>query len=373
MPPLAGRLDACYAGHGDRPVAFEMASSLRSVARNERMARRGPRTRVEAMKKHRILSIDGGGIKGVFPISFLSEIEKTLKLQSVGNYFDLIAGTSVGGIIALGLGLGLSAGELAEFFVKEGPVLFPPHGFSSRALRLFLGTEKYKPDHLERALAKAFGSKILADSRVRLVIPAFDATCADIHIYKTAHHRRLETDYHLKAVEVAMATAAAPTYFPAYDSKHSITLVDGGIWANNPTAIAVVEGVTVLGWSGDEIDVLSLGCTEETIDFKEKGHGRFFWFRRAMQASMRGQSRAALGTARHLTGRDKKMENIFRVDPSVAPGRFSLDDAKGIGDLQGFAYDQARKSLPDIKSRFFETEAEPFDSLRRDRVVGASA
>jgi len=96
-----------------------------------------------------------------------------------------------------------------------------------------------------------------------------------IHIYKTAHHERLGMDYRLTAVEVAMATAAAPTYFPAYDSQHCITLVDGGIWANNPVAFAVVEGISVLGWNADEIDVLSLGCTEETIDFKQKGQR---WF-----------------------------------------------------------------------------------------------
>ncbi|MGA8231444.1 MAG: hypothetical protein WB795_08185 [Candidatus Acidiferrales bacterium] len=58
--------------------------------------------------------------------------------------------------------------------------------------------------------------------------------------------------------------AAAPTYFPGYDSSHYITLVDGGIWANNPVAVAVVEAVSVLGWSKNEIDVLSIGCTEET-------------------------------------------------------------------------------------------------------------
>src|ERR1700723_902226 len=170
------------------------------------------RSRAKRMKRRRILSIDGGGIKGVFPASFLAEIEKTLNLKFIGNYFDLIAGTSVGGIIALGLGLGLTACNLADFFVKEGPAIFPRNGFSKSALRLFLGTPKYKPDRLERALQKQFDSKILADSRVRLVIPAFDATCADIHIYKTAHDQRFETDYNLKAVEVAMATAAAPTY-----------------------------------------------------------------------------------------------------------------------------------------------------------------
>jgi patatin-like phospholipase/acyl hydrolase len=314
--------------------------------------------------KKRILSIDGGGIKGVFPISFLAEIESALRLKSVANYFDLIAGTSVGGIIALGLGLGLTAQEMADFFVKQGPGIFPHHAIPTSTLRLLWGHERYKPDRLREALQKVFGAKTLAESRVRLLIPSFDATQADIHIYKTAHHERLGMDYRLTAVEVAMATAAAPTYFPAYDSKHCITLVDGGIWANNPTVFAVVEGITLLGWQGSEIDVLSLGCTEGTIDFKQKGHGGLFWVRRAIEAAMRGQSRSAIGMARHLTGRDRGLENIVRVNPSVAANRFSLDGVKGIQDLRGFGYSQARHALPEIKERFFSVEAEPFISMK---------
>jgi patatin-like phospholipase/acyl hydrolase len=317
------------------------------------------------MKKHRILSIDGGGIKGVFPAQFLAEIEAALSLRPIGHYFDLIAGTSVGGIIALGLGLGLTAQQLANFFANEGPAVFPARPFPTNLLRLFLGGEKYKPDHLKHLLQGVFGSKILADSRARLLIPAFDATSADIHIFKTAHHRRLEMDYTLAAVDVAMATAAAPTYFPAFDSKNCITLVDGGIWANNPVAIAVVEGITVLGWNGDEIDVLSIGCTEEAIDFRKRGHGGLFWLLRAFQAAVRGQSRSALGMARHLTGRDRGLENIVRVSPDVDRRRFSMDAACGIDELRGLAHSEARKALPELKGRFFEAEAEPFRSPKR--------
>ncbi len=314
--------------------------------------------------RKRILSIDGGGIKGVFPVSLLAEIESALSLKSVANYFDLIAGTSVGGIIALGLGIGLTAQQMAAFFVNEGPHIFPRSLFPTSTLRLLCGMERYKPDDLRRALENIFGSKTLADSRVRLLIPSFDATKADIHIYKTAHHERLGMDYRLSAVEVAMATAAAPTYLPAYDSKHCITLVDGGLWANNPISLAVVEAITLLGWHVDELDVLSIGCTEETIDFKKKGHGGVFWVRRAIEAAMRGQSRSSLGMAMHLTGRDRGLDKILRINPAVAAGRFSLDEAKGIEELRGFGYSEARHTLPLVKTRFFDAEAEPFMSKR---------
>src|SRR4051812_37500122 len=222
------------------------------------------------MSQFRILSIDGGGIKGVFPASFLAEVENTLGINSVAQYFDLIAGTSVGGILALGLGLGFTARQLKDFLVSLGPDVFPQA--RSATLRLLLGFDRYDPGPLRIALSELFGEKTLGESCARLLIPSFDATKADIHIYKTAHSKRLMMDYKVEAVQVAMATAAAPTYFPAYESDKSLTLVDGGVWGNNPVALAVVEAMTLLGQDPGNIDVLSLGCTNEPMDFKAGHH-----------------------------------------------------------------------------------------------------
>jgi uncharacterized protein len=312
----------------------------------------------------RILSVDGGGIKGVFPISFLAEVESALGLASIANYFDLIAGTSIGGIISLGLGLGLTAVEMAGFVAKQGPRIFPHQFLSTSRIRFLCGRDRYKVEHLSKALEQTFKTKTLADSKVRLLIPSFDATKGDIHIFKTAHNARLGIDYRLSAVEVGLATAAAPTYFAGYDSAKHITLVDGGLWANDPVALAVVEGITLLGWKSEEIHVLSIGCTQEAVDFKQTGHSALFWARRAIEASIRGQSRSAQGMARHLTGRDKGVENIVRIDPVVAAKRFALDGSTGIQDLQGLAHTEARNALPEIKDRFFSVEAEPFISLK---------
>lgn len=91
-----------------------------------------------------------------------------------------------------------------------------------------------------------------------------------------------------------MATAAAPTYFPAYDSTNRISLVDGGVWANNPVALAVVEAITILRQSPREVDVLSVGCTQETVDYRERRHVGWFWLRRGIFAAMHGQSQSAL-------------------------------------------------------------------------------
>jgi uncharacterized protein len=134
------------------------------------------------MNRCRILSIEGGGIKGVFPVSLLAEIESALGIDSVANYSDLIAGTSVGGIIALGLGIGLTARKMADFFVSEGPKIFPRYLIPSLIRLLFTGRDRYRPEHLRKALENVFKSRTLSESRVRLLIPAFDATNADIHM-----------------------------------------------------------------------------------------------------------------------------------------------------------------------------------------------
>jgi len=315
------------------------------------------------MSRFKILSIDGGGLKGVFPASLLAEIERALGLKSVAEHFDLIAGKSVGGILALGLGLGRSASELEEFLVGLGPGVFPPA--RQVTLRLALGLTRYDPKPLRVALEGIFEKKTLADSSVRLLVPSFDACKPDIHIFKTAHSKRLMMDYKVEAVEVAMATAAAPTYFPAYDSSKHMVLVDGAVWANNPVALAVVEAITLLQNSPEDVDVLSIGCTEEAVDFKQRWHGGFFWLRRGFFAAMQGQSQSALGMARHLTGRDKGADRIMRINPTVAAKRFSLDGAKGIRELQGFGYSEARNSMPYVRDRFFSEKCAPFVSLHR--------
>jgi len=257
----------------------------------------------------------------------------------------------------------MAARDMTEFLVTLGPGVFP-HG-NTPSLRLLLGFDRYDPGPLRRALAELFGKKTLAESQVRLLIPSFDASKADIHIYKTAHSKRLMMDYRVEAVEVAMATAAAPTYFPAYESDKNLTLVDGGVWGNNPVALAVVEAITLLRQDPDNIDVLSLGCTDEPIDFKAGWHTGLYWLRRAIFAAIRGQSRSALGMAMHLTGRDKGADRVLRIDETVRTNRFRLDGSKEIKELRGLGYSAARHALPYVHERFFAEPCESFVSLHK--------
>jgi patatin-like phospholipase/acyl hydrolase len=214
------------------------------------------------MKK--ILCIDGGGIKGAFAASFLKTIEETNN-KSIVDYFDLIVGTSTGGIIALGLGLGLPASEMLSFYEYHGKRIFRRSLPLVAAIRHFL-IAKYSDRELKDSLQEVFGERRLGESKCRLVIPSANLDTGEVHVYKTSHHPRFERDYKELAVEVALATSAAPTYFPEHLTRAGTPLIDGGIWANNPLTVAAVEALGVLKWPADDIRVLSIGCTTTPFD-----------------------------------------------------------------------------------------------------------
>jgi hypothetical protein len=108
-----------------------------------------------------------------------------------------------------------------------------------------------------------------------MLIPAWNPVAQSVYIYKTAHHSRFSTDYKSLIVDVALATSAAPTYFQQHMTKESIGLIDGGIWANNPIAVAVTEAIGILKWPADELFILSLGCLDEAYTLpKAAGIGR---------------------------------------------------------------------------------------------------
>lgn len=318
------------------------------------------------MENKRILAIDGGGIKGVFPAAFLATIEDTIE-DKVANYFDLIVGTSTGGIIALGLGLGFSAREILEFYEKFGPEIFAGNRLL-RAIRQ-IGLSKYSHDALTKALESQFGDKLLGESTKRLVIPSLNLETGEVHVYKTSHHPRLQRDYKEKAINVALATASAPTYFPTHRTAAGTPLVDGGLWANNPVGLAVVEaiGKEMLNWCPSSLKVLSLGCTTEPFNIglaRKLGLGLGYWGVKIADVFMTAQSSASLGTAQLLIGH----ENIIRISPPVGKGRFNLDGVKEITSLKGLGDSEARKAVPSVRKDFFDLpHAEPFEPFHKQK------
>lgn len=311
-------------------------------------------------KYKKILSIDGGGIKGVFPASFLATIEDTIKGR-VSDHFDLIVGTSTGGIIALGLGLGLSSKEILEFYQKYGSSIFNGNQIM-RWLRHW-GLAKYDNQNLKKALEDIFGERKLGESTNRLVIPSFNLDSGEVRVFKTAHNERLQLDYKAKVVEVALGTSAAPTFFPTHTTTNGIPLIDGGIWANNPVGLSVVEAIGVLGWPRERLKVLSIGCTSESIDVRAARKiplGKLLWAPKIADVFLISQSTASYGTAQLLAGHT----NVIRIDPKVANKKYGLDTVKEINSLKGMGYHEAMKALPNI-GFFFEDKAEIFEPYHK--------
>ncbi len=283
----------------------------------------------------KILSIDGGGIKGIFPAGILAEFEEQcLGGGHIGDYFDLITGTSTGGIIALGLGAGLTAKSMLALYMDEGHRVFPPHQRAmSQGLLNRIFRNRYDRSELDELLQQTFDSKTLRDSKYRLLIPATEARHGDPCVYKTPHHPGYFLDGDKPMWEVAAATSAAPTYLKPVIQDGYI-LLDGGIWANNPTMMGLVEVLTCFTVPREQISILSIGCGQNGFRISEKqtaGTGQLQW-REIIYVAMHYQSLTAVNQAGLLLGRDK----VVRLDRPEGGEPIDLDD-----------WEKARQLLPD--------------------------
>ncbi|MCD6390207.1 MAG: patatin-like phospholipase family protein [Desulfobulbaceae bacterium] len=308
------------------------------------------------IERFQILSLDGGGIKGLFSAAVLALLEEDLDLH-IADHFDLIVGTSTGGIIALALGMGMRPREIVRFYVDKGPEIFA--GNRLFGIKHFVHS-KYDSDSLKDALKECFGERRLADSVKRLVIPSYNIGEDDVYLFKTPHHERLRRDYKVPVWKVALATSAAPTYFPACKEIDHSRLVDGGVWVNNPTMVGVVEAVSMLDVPLGAIRVLSLGTTNAVKGRPKKldQGGLCQWGTEAVDVIMRGQSIGAFTQALHLLGRDR----IVRMDPKVPDGVFALDKLSE-EKLLGKAAHESRQFSPQFKEKFAGHESPEFKPL----------
>ena len=273
----------------------------------------------------RILSIDGGGILGILPCMILAEIEKRfLDGVPIGKHFDMITGTSTGGIIALGLGQGKSAQEMSKLYTERGRRIFPGN-FLVRRLRRLAGWAftPYRRGNLENELRREFGDALFGSATVPTCIPSFEGRYGEPYIFKTPHHPDYKMDQHEKLVDIGLSTAAAPTYFPAV-KRNGHVFTDGGIWANNPAMVGVVDALTCFDIDRTQIRLLSLGCGQSVYRLRWWHHvgGRLIWAKMFHQSAMRAQSHNALGQAGLLIGRS----NMIRLDAPEVARRIGLDN-----------------------------------------------
>lgn len=323
-----------------------------------------------ADRDFRILAVDGGGIRGLFPAGVLADFEAALGADaSIVDYFDLVAGTSTGGILALGLGAGKTAREIRDLYLHRGPQIFPPvwdnalgriwkfvrNNFVNAAFH------RYNRLALRRVLQEFLGEKLLGESKVRHVIPSFDGRFSEVFLFKTRHHADYEQDWRRKMVDVALATSAAPTIYRALDSG-GYRLIDGGIWANNPLMLAIIEAMVAYDVPRERIKVLSIGCGQDPFHVTRRmSVGGLFHWRKVIGAAMHAQSLAATNQARLLLG----PQNVVRIEPAISGAPIELDDyRRAMNELQPAVGNAVAAHRDRVGAMFLSEKAAPFIPLQ---------
>lgn len=256
--------------------------------------------------KKLVLAMDGGGMKGLITAAFLDSPPKEFPDL---DKFDLISGTSTGGILALGIRAGLSPLDMIRFYLDYGPIIFPK---GPRRVKLFR-TARYNAKGLEEALHEIFRDRRLKEIDRPVFIPALDWNAS---LRQDAAFFFEETSP-FSYFSAARATSAAPSYFPAYALDNRL-LVDGGLAMNNPSVGAVTHAREL--WPDAELEVWSVGTGREP----GKTH-RYPWTTLAMlndilELSMQG----AAGIAHRELSVDHSVKYV-RYDFELSK-RYCLDD-----------------------------------------------
>ncbi|UGY22905.1 patatin-like phospholipase family protein [Bradyrhizobium septentrionale] len=280
-------------------------------------------------KPFKILSLDGGGIRGVYAASILALIEKEITGgEPIADYFDTIAGTSTGGIIALGLGLKKSAAKIEKLYVEDGHLVFPEH-WRKRPLRRWLRQlcgSLLDHTELERLLYDTFQDETVGDSSTRLVIPAFLSPKTQIAVLKTDHHEDFKKDYLMAAWEAARATSADPTFFQGHTAGDDYVFLDGGVWANNPIMAAIVDTLSAYDVAREQIQIFSIGTGNAPYDIGAFAlRGGLFQWREIIKGAMFLTTDNAQAQACLLLG----PENILRLEPKGCGAEIDIDDWRG--------------------------------------------
>lgn len=259
-------------------------------------------------KEFKILSIDGGGIKGLYSARILQQFEEKFNC-CISDYFDLLCGTSTGGLIALAASLKIPMQQVCEFYELEGPNIFPEHKkyrfwswcfgkkLTEGDYKQILNGGKFSDVPLKNALNKVFGEHKIGESNNYLCIPTYTITEAKTWVFKK-DFGDLDRDDKAFYTDVALATSAAPTFFPMaeipyYDGKQ---FIDGGVWANNPTLMGLIEALRFFVGKNKPFDsarilsISSLSITGGKPTGLKRERSFYDWKNDLFETSMTGQS-----------------------------------------------------------------------------------
>ena len=274
-----------------------------------------------------ILALDGGGTRGIYAAKILECLEKSLKIP-IKDCFDLIAGTSTGSIKGAAA-IGIPMEKMVELFEREGPKIF------RRKLHRFSWfSSQYSKKPLETALDKHLSSTTkLGEIPIPLMVISSDISTGGVWVFKSKYMKELGQPYsrdgELLLKDAILSSCAAPTYFDPHEVYNSLEksnslLVDGGLWANNPSIFAYTEAISKFDKEIDQIRILSIGTTSKINNMYDKkscwGVLTGWGGRKFIHYILGLQSQASTNMARLLLGEDQ----YLRIQPEE--GDSSLDD-----------------------------------------------
>ncbi len=291
------------------------------------------------MATRTILSIDGGGIRGIIPARILEWVEaKTGK--PIATLFDMIAGTSTGGILAMGLtkpnagrtGPALSANALVKLYEEQGGTIFNRSLWHVVEALDQLNGPKYDGEGARAALTQYLSGARLKEAQTRVIVTAYEIQERKPFFFKSwVAKSDAASDFDM--VDVARATSAAPTFFPPVQvtsAGHAFAFIDGGVFANNPTMCAVADAWKL--WPGDDLLVVSLGTgnTDRTIAYdRAKGWGLAQWAHPLIEILIDGVTDTVDYEAREAVAEGQ----YYRFQTDLPPTLQEFDDPSTVGAL----------------------------------------
>jgi len=272
-----------------------------------------------------VLAIDGGGIRGIIPGMILENIRQSLG-HEIYEAFDLISGTSTGGIIALGIGTDANNGrpytpaEMVKMYVENGAAIFNA-GFFSAVSRLW--SPKYPSSGIEKTLQSYFGATMLSSARTALLISSYDLQ-GQLPFFFKSHLIHDDPSYDWPVWQVARATSAAPTYFPTFhlvrdQPKADYALVDGGICVNDPAVSALAEAHRIYpNAKGYNVVSIGTGDRADHITYDQcKSWGLMQWATKITTVILDSVEEATDYELKNMTGKELK---YFRLQISPMKG-----------------------------------------------------
>ncbi|MFO6419237.1 CBASS cGAMP-activated phospholipase [Hylemonella sp. W303a] len=225
--------------------------------------------------RFQILALSGGGFRGLYTAKILADLEQEIG-EPIAQRFDLIAGTSIGGILALAVAMEIPAEKMVKLFENNGEKIFKRR-FSLRGIV----RAPYSQEPLKQLLSapEFFGEHFLGSCKHPVIVPAINYSTGQPQLFKTPHHASFKRDHKFRLVDVALATSAAPGYFPRHTFNNN-QYVDGGLYANAPGLLALHEAQKFLGRPLEVIHMLSIGTMSSKFTAdprRNRGGGTYDW------------------------------------------------------------------------------------------------